>query len=203
MAITSIKTGSSFTNQIKYNDFLAGNTAYNPIPPTNYESIATVTLGAGGSSEINFTSIPSTYTHLQIRGIGRTTTSTTDDNVYMQFNGDTATNYAAHYLYGNGSSVFALGVANQSTVVACRITGASSTSGMFGTTVVDILDYANTNKFKTTRGLTGHDQNGSGFIFLLSGLWRNTSAISSIRLYVSPNNIAQYSQFALYGIRGA
>ena len=50
MAITSIKTGSSFTNLIKYNDFLAGNTAYNPIPPNSYESIATVTVGSGGSA---------------------------------------------------------------------------------------------------------------------------------------------------------
>jgi hypothetical protein len=170
---------------------------------SSYESIATVTVGAGGASSVDFTSIPSTYTHLQIRGIGRTTTTNTDDNIYMQFNGDTTSNYAAHYLYGDGSNALAAGVANITALVACRITGASSTANRFGTTVVDILDYANTNKFKITRVLTAHDQNGSGYTFLLSGLWRSTSAISSIKLYVSPNNIAQYSQFALYGIKGA
>ena len=170
---------------------------------TSYESIATVTVGSGGAADITFSSIPATYSHLQIRGIGRTTTSNTDDNLYMQFNGDTATNYAAHYLYGNGSSVTAAAAASQANEVACRITGASSTSGIFGTAVVDILDYANTNKYKTTRVLTGHDQNGSGFVFFVSGLWQSTSAINSIKLYVSPNNIAQYSQFALYGIKGA
>ena len=172
-------------------------------PTTSYESIATTTVGSGGVADITFSSIPATYTHLQIRGIGRTTTSNTDDNIYMQFNGDTTSNYAAHYLYGDGSNALAAGAANQSNVVACRITGASSTANRFGATVVDILDYANTNKFKTTRVLTAHEQNGSGYIFLLSGLWRSTSAISSIKLYVSPNNIAQYSQFALYGIKGA
>ena len=41
----------------------------------SYESIATVTVGSGGSSYIEFTSIPGTYTHLQIRGILRNTGS--------------------------------------------------------------------------------------------------------------------------------
>jgi hypothetical protein len=68
--------------------------------------------------------------------------------------------------------------------------------------ICDVLDYANTNKFKTLRSLTGNDRNGSGSIWLDSGLWRSTSAITSIK-FTTGTAFAQYSQFALYGIKGA
>jgi len=75
----------------------------------------------------------------------------------------------------------------------------------FGVVVIDILDYANTNKYKTTRALAGLDINAAGgFIALRSGNWRNTNAITTITLKPESSRIfAQYSQFALYGIKGA
>jgi hypothetical protein len=66
---------------------------------------------------------------------------------------------------------------------------------------MDILDYANTNKFKTTRTLTGSDLNGSGVVSLDSGSWRSTSAITSITFTARANLINTYSSFALYGIK--
>jgi hypothetical protein len=83
------------------------------------------------------------------------------------------------------------------------MTGANSTSGMFGISVNDILDYSNTNKFKTHRCLCGHDQNGSGFIFMFSGNWRSTAAITSITIYPGDftTTFAANSSFALYGIK--
>ena len=74
---------------------------------------------------------------------------------------------------------------------------------MFGATVCDILDYTNTNKYKTVRALSGHDQNGSGVIQLRSGFWRSTSAITSITISNDQiANIAEYTRFSLYGIKG-
>lgn len=73
----------------------------------DFESIATVTVGSGGASSIEFTSIPGTYQHLQIRGIARTArTGATPkrEAVYIQFNGDTGTNYAYHNLFGTGAA---------------------------------------------------------------------------------------------------
>jgi predicted patatin/cPLA2 family phospholipase len=81
--------------------------------------------------------------------------------------------------------------------------GGGMTASTFGAGVIDILDYADTNKFKTTRTLNGVSSNASSaidYIFLVSGLWRSTSAITSITL--TGNNFAQYSHFALYGIKG-
>jgi hypothetical protein len=68
--------------------------------------------------------------------------------------------------------------------------------------ILDILDYADTNKFKTTRSLTGFDRNGAGSVSFNSGNWRSGSAITSIRLFAGNNAFAQYSSLALYGIKG-
>ena len=169
-----------------------------PLAPGSYESIATVTVGSGGSATVSFTSIPSTYTHLQIRSFARIPTS---NNGLLTFNSDTGANYATHLLYGDGASAAALSFINDNYIYGSRVSTATST---YGAGVIDILDYANTNKFKTVRLLTGNDNNGSGLIALNSGLWRSTSAITSITYTAqSGGTFAQYTQFALYGIKGA
>ena len=173
------------------------------VAPTDYESIQTVTVGAGGSSSITFSSIPSTYSHLQVRGIARSTVGSSTDFIAVQFNGDGSTNYRSHFLDGNGSSASAANTGAQSYAEFHYIPGASASSNVFGTLVIDILDYANTNKNKTVRALTGFDNNGNGNVELNSLLYISTSAISSFSFYAGPaaNNFTQYSSFALYGIK--
>ncbi len=169
------------------------------VAPSSYESIATVTVGSGGASEINFTSIPSDYTHLQIRGIQLTTGG--NWGLRLQVNSDTGNNYSTHRLGGFGSGTFADGLANNSYIDLGIVGTVAST---FGATVVDILDYKNTNKFKTTRSLNGFDENGGGYVVFASGAWQNTNAITSLKLLLqSSGTFIQYSQFALYGIKGA
>jgi hypothetical protein len=195
MAISSMKTG------LIKRSLLVGNTAFNP---TSYESIATVTVGSGGAADITFSSIPSTYTHLQIRGIGRSTYNGSVNEasfLYMQFNSDTGANYDAHRLIGDGSSASASASNNRNQMIPSWISTLNSTASVFYSSVTDILDYTNTNKYKTTRSLGGGDVNGSGAIVYYSNLWRSTSAISTIKLYPESNNFAQYTQFALYGIK--
>jgi hypothetical protein len=173
---------------------------------SSYESIATTTVGAGGASSVTFSSIPSTYTHLQIRLMAKDDdTGATPNNLRVRFNSDTATTYSRHALYGDGASVVANGNANYGYVdlIAGISTSATGKTSMFGTGIIDILDYANTNKYKTVRSLSGTDWNGSGRISLNSGNWRSTSAITSIELYSAGVNLVQYSSFALYGIKGA
>jgi len=169
----------------------------------DFESIATVTVGAGGSSSITFSSIPSTYAHLQIRGIARSTNSVTSVNISLQFNGVTSSSYAWHWLYGDGSSATAAAGTSDTAAYVARAAGASASASIFGAAVIDILDYANINKTKTIRGLSGHDNNGSGYAWLASGLFNSTNAISSLTLKAQDGNFAQYSHFALYGIKSA
>ena len=172
----------------------------------SFESIQTVTVGSGGASSAVFSSIPSTYKHLQIRLTARVTGATTDSNIVAYFNTDTTSgNYPQHVLYGTGSSPAGAGYSpSDSNLAIGRTPGASSTSGMFGVGIADILDYTNTNKNKTVRALSGQDQNGSGIVLLNSGLWLSTAAISTITITAQSGNgnLAQYSSFALYGIKG-
>ena len=169
-----------------------------------FDSIQTVTVGSGGASSIDFTSIPSSYTHLQIRGIGRNTTAAAGgSNFGVRFNSDTGSNYTYHLLSGNGSAMNAAGGGNTNQVYfADLISRDGNTAGVYSSFVIDIFDYLNTNKFKTVRGLAGWDSNGSGQIGLSSGVWRNTNAITAITL-VADDNFKQYTQFALYGIKGS
>jgi hypothetical protein len=169
-----------------------------PAFDSEFESIATVTVGSGGSATVSFTSIPSTYTHLQIRSFTRIPSG--GNNGLLTFNSDTGANYVTHLLYGDGASAAALSFTNDNYIYGSRVSTATST---YGVGVIDVLDYANTNKFKTVRLLTGNDDNGSGLIALNSGLWRSTSAITSITYTAQSGSIfAQYTQFALYGIKG-
>jgi hypothetical protein len=167
----------------------------------SYESIATLS-GTGSSGTISFTSIPSTYKHLQIRGIGASSGAGGVENPLIRFNSDTASNYSAHRLYGNGSSAAADAFTSQTWMRAGFVNDSSDTD-ILGALIVDVLDYTSTNKNKTMRVLSGVDRNGSGFVTLSSGLWFKTpEAITSISLILNGLNWTSDTTFALYGIRG-
>jgi len=163
---------------------------------TSYESIATLSLG--GSSSGTFSSIPSTFKHLQIRSISQSGTGNSTDSVRVQFNSDTGANYAYHALYGTGASAAATANTGNNWAKSGQL--ALSTTSFAGG-IIDVLDYTNTNKYKTVRCLSGVDFNGSGVIALESNLWLNTAAITSITISYGVN-YASNTAFALYGIKG-
>jgi len=173
----------------------------------SYESIATVTVGSGGSANVEFTSIPSTFTHLQVRCLAQTNRGTYGtDTVWLQLNSNTGSNYSRHWIVGDGSTA-GVGTGNNVDKIYFADMG-TSTGGSFGGAVVDILDYTSTNKNKTLRILGGADFNGTlagygGVLTFASGLFFATpAAITSIKMF--PNvgtQFNQYSSFALYGVR--
>ena len=171
-----------------------------PLILGDYESIATAN-GTGASGVITFTSIPSTYKHLQIRWINKST-STGSYNL-LRFNSDSGSNYADHYLYGDGASALAGADTTQTSINLFGSLVTSSASNVYATHIVDILDYTSTNKNKTVRAFGGQDSNGSGVIFLTSGLWMNSgTAVNSLTLTANTGNFTTASHFALYGIKG-
>jgi hypothetical protein len=169
-----------------------------------FDSIATVTVGSGGQSSISFSSIPSTYKHLQIRGITKGDAAGNGYSMIISANSDTTTaNYYSHYLQGDGASASAGSYQTVGGVyVIGSTTGAGTDSSWFSPTVIDILQYGTTSKYKTFRYLTGQDRNGAGNITPGSGVWLNSSAISSLAVTISGANFVQNSQLALYGIKG-
>ena len=168
--------------------------------------IAMANVGSAGASTITFSSIPDTYKHLQIRWIAKSDRTETDDVVKITFNSDATANYSWHWLRGNGATTAAGASASDSSIeINYGATGNSNATNIFAGSVVDILDYTSINKYKTIRSLNGFDLNtvNVNIIYLHSGNWRSFSPITSITLdqrYGS--NFLQYSQFALYGIKG-
>jgi len=168
----------------------------------DFESIATTTVGSGGASSITFSSIPSTYKHLQLRYVARSSVGT-EDSVSMRFNADSTTSYAYHFLFSNGASVNGAADTSVTRIYPWAMPGGGFLANSFGVLTMDILDYANTNKYKVTRAFTGYDDNSTGGrIAFTSGQWRSTSAISSIVINADAGNIVEHSRFALYGIKG-
>lgn len=198
MAVISIK------NKTKSGSLLVGNAFY--VPPS-FESIATATA-AGGESTITFSSIPATYASLQIRGIYRDqyTANPYSAELRVRFNSDSGANYVSHWLQGDGSTAAAQSNtgANQIKIISAGVADAVS-ANIFGVSIIDIHDYASTTKNKVTRAFAGANNNTTSTEFkvsLDSGLWLDTSAITSISL-LAPNNFKAGSTFALYGIKGA
>jgi hypothetical protein len=203
MAVTKIKTTSSFTNLTKYDSFLAGNTAFNPLA---FESIATIN-GDGSSTSLTFSSIPSTYKHLQIRTLVRNLNGAANITaVNIRFNGDTGSNYASSNLFGNGSTVSTQGNASSSSLATVYALHDGTLADCYAVGIIDIEDYASTSKNKTARTLTGANANTAtsiGQTRLVSGSWFSTSAITSITLLEgSAVGWTTGTQFALYGIKG-
>jgi len=169
-------------------------------PDGAYDALATVTVGATSVASITFAGIPNTYKHLQVRGSVRGDYAGWG-SAAMKFNSSNASYVEYHSLYGDGSSA----AANASTASTAGIqfiytngTNASIYTGF----IADILDYTSTSKNKTVRSLSGNDLNGSGFIRMFSGLWYATpEAINTIAITFPGQNITQYSQFSLYGVR--
>jgi len=175
-------------------------------PSGAYDSIYTATVTSDSTVNlIQFTSIPSTYTHLQIRMYSRSQRTQPGDAVYARFNGDSSNNYSRHQLTGDGSSTISAGYYPENVVFLGTTSAASSTANVFGVGVIDILDYANTTKNKTVRGLDGYNANGSGIVELRSHSWNSTSAVTSITIanYSSGDFFKAGTNFALYGIKGA
>ena len=173
-----------------------------------FDSIATYNVSTAVGS-ITFSSIPATYTHLQLRVITRSAYAGATDNFYYSLNSDTTNaNYYSHRLNGDGASATAT-AANNRIIGSNAVAGNTATAGVFSGIVIDILDYANTNKYKTFRCLNGYDVNGTvgtgsygGQVGLYSGVWMNTTALSSIQLYPLTGTLFnQYSSFALYGVK--
>lgn len=201
--ITRLKLSTIEQGLPKYRSMLAGNDAY---IPNSFESIATAT-GTGSSDTITFSSIPSTYQHLQLRWIARDVSATAAlESLLIRYNGVSTTSYAYHYIEANGSSVTAggIGFSDTSWNLGNSMAKGGLASGIMAVGVIDIHDYASTTKLKTSRAFTGGDNNSTaGKVNLYSSLFNSTSAISSITIISGGSSFATTTQFALYGIKGA
>jgi hypothetical protein len=171
---------------------------------TKFESIATVSV-TSATSTVSFTSIPGTFTHLQLRHKFRTPATGGPYTYDITFNSDTGSNYNFNHLYGGAGGGTTTGAGQSSGQTKIRIfdnPGAGAQSNVFSAGYLDILDYANTNKRKTVHGQNGYAASGTSYSFINQGVWKSTSAITRIDIAVEgSNNHDVYSHWALYGIK--
>ena len=202
MGIRSLST-SSISTGAKRSKVWDQSAVYSP---SSFESIATVSVGSATPS-ISFTSIPSTYKHLQIRYIARTdrTGSSDGDYLTMRFNDLSGASdyYGQHYVRGNGSATYAAADGTYSAIFLERMPCSTQGSNIFGGGIIDIIDYASTSKNKVMKHLNASDWSGSGMVRIASGMLLSTPAITKITIgNGAGTNIAANSHFALYGIKG-
>jgi hypothetical protein len=168
----------------------------------DFEAISSVTVGSGGAANIEFTSIPATYQHLQVRLVARSSRAQNTDGLSIRLNGISTNTYAYHNLNGDGSSATAAGSSSQPSVDDSIFLAANNlTSTIFAASVIDILDYASSSKNTTLRIFGGHDRNGGGVVTVSSGLFASTAAVTSIRLFPAVGSFQEYSTAALYGVK--
>jgi len=187
---------SSLTNDVKYRSMSAG-----AVPSSEY-LIQTITVGSTPVPAVEFLNLnqhAGIYRHLQIVGVTRSTNSGTFSFMKMELNGDTASNYNRHLVFGEGGGIGAYGYPNVQDIGFGYGAGGGSPAGSFGLIVCDILDAFNTNKFKTARSMFS-SPNGYNMIGINSGAWRNTNVVSSIKIVSQTDNFAEFSRFSLYGV---
>ncbi len=207
-------TVSGLTTGTTYSFTVAGTTNYGvsslssaqsnfvtPVNPSSFESIATTTLSSANST-ITFSSIPSTYKHLQVRINARTSEAGLSNYAYfLQWSGSST--YPNHFLLGNGTAASAGENTGGSEVyIDSGLPAATATANAMGVAIIDIADYASTTKNKTIRLFGGFDTNSTnGRVYLYSGMRLSTTAISSLTIATNSTFISG-STFALYGIKG-
>jgi hypothetical protein len=165
---------------------------------TTYEAIATVTVGSGGAANMEFTSIPATYTDLKLVYSGRDNRNDTQNGVNISLNGSTS-NFTGRQLQGNGSAAASFNIAR----FVSYNNGANSTANTFANAEIYFPNYASSNYKSFSSDAVEENNATTAFTFLSAGLWSNTAAITSITLTPDSANFVQYSTATLYGIKNS
>lgn len=158
---------------------------------TTYEKIATTTLGAGAAS-VTFSSISASYTDLVLVAVSTAVSSA--NNMTMQFNSDTGSNYSRTFINGNGSSA----TSSRSTSQTKLFVGDFGNPTIPSVVIINLMNYSNTTTYKTVVGRYGEADIQTGASV---GLWQSTSAINAMTIFAETNNFASGSTFTLYGIK--
>ena len=157
-----------------------------------YEKIATTTLGSA-SNDVTFSSIPATYTDIVV--ICNTSITSGSADLWFNFNSDTGSNYSITFISGNGSAIQS---SRNTSATKMSVTNYGYLETTIGTYIVNIQNYSNTTTYKSSLARANTSSNG---VAVGAGLWRDTAAISTIKISPSTQNFASGSMFTLYGIK--
>jgi len=183
----------------KHSSVLAGNA---PFSPNSFDLLETTTLATSASS-VTFSGLAAyaaDYKHLQIRMVARSSVVSSNQNVGLTFNGDTGANYSTHDMEGSGGGgVGSGGGASITSIRAAQVVG-TTVADTWPSAVIDILNFSSSSKYTTTRTVNGWAGSMSR-VFLRSGSWQNTSAITTLTLTDGGGGFIAGSRFVLIGVK--
>lgn len=219
ITVSGLTAGTAYTLQVRATNsvgtgaYSAASNSVTPVVPTSFESIASLS-GNGSATSFTFSSIPSTYKHLQLRGVLRDNAGgNASSQIGLQFNASGSfANGTSHWLIAIGDPSPYVNVGSDAPGGEMKISYASVGSAVsannYGMFIMDIYDYASTTKNKTMRTFVGADANGNANatqnVGMWSNLWLSTSAINEVKIVNRNGNaFTSLSNVALYGIKGA
>ncbi len=169
----------------------------------NYYSIASATAAGGSNTSITFSGIPQEYQHLQVH-VNAATFDNNERSLLMHYNNDLSTSYDSHAFYTDGSTA----AANNNVNTQWNVFFSNGTQGLCGPAsywssyVIDIYDYSNTTKNKTSMAFGGYNSNGFTRLGFGDSLWRSTAAITQLDFSTTfASGFRAGSTITLYGIK--
>lgn len=163
--------------------------------------IERIEVGSGGAANITFTSIPQTYDGLYLVLSSRSDRSgANNDAQFMQFNNDTG-NHSYQFVGGNGSSANASSNSGVGFIYVGQLPASTATGSTFGNVGISIPNYTSSSNKSISVNSIGENNASEAYQRVLGGLWSNSGAITSIKIYPeSGPNLVQYSSASLYGV---
>lgn len=169
-----------------------------------YNLIQTVTVGAGGAASIEFTSIPQTYTDLQLLVSARSNRATDiRDEIHVRFNSNTS-GYSVRTLRGDGSAVVSNTGSVSTALTRMDMPSSTATANIFGFMNMYIPNYTTANQKAVSIDVAMENSAVTSYLYMIAGLWANTAAITSITMTFEIGPLfLQHSSASLYGIKNS
>lgn len=169
---------------------------------TTYEAIATVTVGSGGASSIDFTSIAADWTDLLLKISARYDQSA-DNAVYLRFNSNNGANYSYRYIFGSGSTAGSASASGDTRANAGIAVVNTYTANTFSNSEIYIPNYASSANKSFSADNVQENNSTTAFSTLVAGLWSQTTAITAVNLFPASGLFVQHSTATLYGIKNS
>lgn len=162
------------------------------------ELINSVTVGSGGATQIEFASVPSTYTDLLVLISARS--GSAGDTLWMRFNSDESNGCNTRWLVGDGSSVTNSSSIGSNSFIRLGTITSGDTASTFNNFQVYIPNYAGSAQKSVSVDAVNENNGTTAYQRITAGLWPVTTAISNIKISNNGASISQYSTAYLYGI---
>lgn len=169
---------------------------------TTFELITSVTVGSGGASTIDFTSIPSSFSDLSVVVSARSTHTSVLDELLVRFN-SSSTGYTNKFVMGDGSTTQSYSNNYTTSGYVGYISAANATAGTFGSSSIYIPLYTGSKNKSFSSDSVAESNAPTQYMNMNATLWSNTAAITAIQLRLGYANFAQYSTAYLYGVKNA